>query len=325
MNILFTIDQRYVMPLTVCLTSIFENNPKVDYGDINVYIMHSELLLDQVNVIQSLIKSYNQKLVLISVDEHYFSTAPVFSWTKETYYRLLTGEYLPEELDRILYLDCDIIVNKPLKELYNTDLKNYFIGAVEETGKQDLLAQLGLDTRGQYFNTGVMLMNLNKCKDLLNYEKVSLYIKEMDGKIFKADEGILNIMFKNKIKTLDLIYNNYIVTDFNAKRVNRLFNLDDKKMMDETCIFHFFTKPWNNLYPASCEKVWFEYLKLSPYKNLYFDKFNKFRYKLLKLGLVKLFLYKCLSYASRIDDLVKRNFSEKTHQKLLFFYRRNIK
>ena len=84
-------------------------------------------------------------------------------YSKEMYYRLLAFKFLPPEMDKILYLDPDLIVINPLRGLYDTDIDDYLFAAafhdrvsVKEVNKLRLMPY----EIAAYYNTGVMLMNL---------------------------------------------------------------------------------------------------------------------------------------------------------------------
>ncbi len=160
MNILLACDSGYVMPLSVCMTSIFENNKK---NNICVYILHSKLLDAQKETLAGMAKSYQQTIQLIEIGESYFADAPALRWSKETYYRLLISEILPNTIDRLLYLDVDIIVNKPLNDLYELDLGEFAIGALQEKGDYPIIRKrLGLPVEGYYYQAGVLLFDMEK-------------------------------------------------------------------------------------------------------------------------------------------------------------------
>ena len=323
MNILFTTNANYAMPLTVCLTSLFENNK---HRDIDVYILHSPLLEDQKNKMLGLAKSYGQKIHLRLVDEHYFNDAPTFMWTKEAYYRLLISEYLPKELDRILYIDCDTIVNKQLDNLYDMDLGDYCLAAHEEKNRGESNRSLTkLYTRGLYFNTGVIVFSLDKSRDLLNYNRILATIESLGKGFFMIDETIINIIFDGKIKSIDQKYNDQYITNFNLKLLDRLLGKIDRSKVEQTCIFHFTNKPWYNLYPGSCEYIWYKYLKLSPYKDLYTNKYSTIKYKVLRMSFVKLLLHEYITFSPKLNKLAATIFPEKIHKKLKDFYMQNIR
>ena len=121
-NFLFSCNAEYLMPLNVSIVSIFENH-KDNY--INIYILHSNLSDKQKENLISLSHEYKQHIHMIEVEEKYYSKAPSLRWSKETYYRLLINELLPKNIDRIIYLDCDIVINNSVEELYSIELVDY--------------------------------------------------------------------------------------------------------------------------------------------------------------------------------------------------------
>lgn len=320
-NIFFACDSNYVMPLAVSLTSVFENNLK---ADLEIYILHSPLSETQKQILIDLARSYNQNIYLIQVSEHYFENAPIFAWSKAGYYRLLINEYLPKNLKKIIYFDCDTIINKPLNELYNLTFDGHYLIAAEEN-QPSYMTNLGLNPNDSYFQTGVMLIDLEKFRELVDYAKASEVIYKLKGKSFMIDEAVFNAIFYKKIKPLEQKYNNYYVTSFKRSRFNRLFNIEDKKMINETHVFHFINKPWNKFYSESCEKIWYKYLLLSPYKDLYNSRFGTFKYKILRTGIIKTFIGKISSQKHQIDVFIKRYLPEKIYSMLINFYIKNIK
>ena len=97
------------------------------------------------------------------------------------YYRLFAARYLPTEIDRVLYLDPDIVVNGNLQELYDTPLNGYLFAAathVREIMRKINVLRLGMHEDGTYINSGVLLMNLKLLREEQDYQKVFKYIKK---------------------------------------------------------------------------------------------------------------------------------------------------
>ena len=286
---------------------------------------------DQKNILLELAKSYGQKVRLILVDEHYFNDAPAsLGWPKETYYRLLLNEYLPKEWDRVLYLDCDTIINKPIDSLYDADFNNNYLAAVEDiamvkwgTIKKQRI-RLGLDVDRSYFNAGVLLFDLTKSRAIISYGKAREIIGDLGKNLAFLEQDIINVVFDNKIESIDIKYNNFYVLNFKYNKISRLFNHEDKKMLDETFIFHFVVKPWVNSYTGCCEEIWYKYLKISPYKDLYFNKFSKFKYKILRTGIMKTFFEKYISLSPLGNKVVYKIFPEKISKLITEFYRKSV-
>ncbi len=323
MNILFCCDTNYAMPLTVSITSIFQNNIE---SHITVYVLYSSLSTIQINKLNELSIFFKQKIELIKVNENYFNTAPVLRWSKETYYRLLLTELLPNTIDKILYLDCDIIVNKPLNELFSLDFEGSSILALKESNSESPRKRLGLNPEGNYFQAGVLLFDVNKCRDSLNYENSISIINKLGDKLEVVDQDVINVMFDGKIKSFSKKFNNCEITNFNENNFNRFRNHIDKATLDETVILHYATgKPWNNLYAGSCEEIWYSYLKSSPYSELYTKKYNTLKYKLFRTGLFKILFYEYIHITPTVNKLAQQLFPNNTYIKLKNWYRKNIK
>lgn len=324
MNILFACDTNYVIPLTVCITSIFENNKD---SNICVYVLYSTMTTKQKDVLRELATQYGQKINPIEIEPHYFSKAPALRWSKETYYRLLVNEVLPNNLDRVLYLDCDIIVNKSLKDFYNSDFEdNYMVARNEKEQEKQSRTRLELSKEGKYFQAGVILFNLKKCRGYLSYESSSKVIEDLGDRLLIVDQDVANVMFDGHIKDMEQKFNNWEIANFNKSNLNRFFNYTNKIDLENTIVIHYSTgKPWNNLYSGSCEDIWYKYLKLSPYKELYDSKFNKLKYKIIRLGFFKLLFFKYIDITPLINKVALTLFPRGLYQKLKAFYRKNIK
>jgi lipopolysaccharide biosynthesis glycosyltransferase len=112
--------------LTVLLQSILHSNPDVQF---DVYILHKSLSEKDFEEINRTLNSGRLSLFPIQMEEALLKEAPTSNrYPKEMYYRLFASLYLPKTLDRILYLDPDIIVINPLKNLYHMPMeKHYFV------------------------------------------------------------------------------------------------------------------------------------------------------------------------------------------------------
>lgn len=141
----------------------------------------------------------------------------VGSYAIANYYRLFLHELLPE-YDRVLYLDSDIVVQSDVGELFDTDLGNFMLGAVKDraaTLKEQLeqityiKKTLKIRYPGKYFNSGVLLMDLDKMRNSDFSQRIRSEINS--GIAFKfVDQDILNRIFGDKIYYLDATWNHMI-------------------------------------------------------------------------------------------------------------------
>ena len=208
-NLLFTLDANYLPRLHVVLTSIRLNNQDEDFC---VYLMHRSLSRSELDEIARRCDAYGWKFTPVAVDESLFAEAPVTKqYPQEMYYRLLAGHLLPPEVERVLYLDPDILVINPLRPLWETALDGHLFAACAHTGKTELVSSVNrvrLGVENDYFNSGVLLMDLARCRreivpqELFDYAAAhtnTLILPDQDFFSGKMQEDLIRLMHEPKI------------------------------------------------------------------------------------------------------------------------------
>lgn len=293
-NIFLSSDENYSYPLGVCLVSILENNKNV-FDNINFYILDNNMKKETIDKINSLKNNYNCNFFFYSINEikNIFPKDIELNNTFKqlgysTFGRLFIDKIIKTsklDLDRILYLDCDIIVNKSLKKLYNIDIGDYYLAAVLDEASNELSYRLKKENKTKqvpYFNSGVLLINLKKWR-LENIEdKFILILKEKIVNLEAADQDILNIALESKIKFIDLKYNVYpevfYVSYEKLLKLKDIIPDDYYPTKDEydnasknPVIIHYYGAGGFAPFKENClhpEKYKFEYYKnISPWKN----------------------------------------------------------
>lgn len=184
--------------------------------------------------------------------------------SKGTLYRLMIPELI--DVEKVIYLDSDVIVNLDISELWNIDIRNYTLGAVldVESSRNDKRFKKFYESinvnLNRYFNAGVVIFNLDKLRtfDLLD-KSIDFFGNKPN--VPHLDQSALNYFFKdNDVKLLDRKYN-IIVSDELMK-----INFKEKKIDDISGIYHFagVGKPWNGIY-NEYDKLYWKYLILSPW------------------------------------------------------------
>lgn len=202
-NILVTIDRNYIRCFGIMLYSLLRSNPNENF---DVYIMNTALTDEDVSLPRRIIDGRGS-IRLVRVAEDGLGSAPTTDrYPREMYYRIFAAEYLPRRIDRVLYLDPDIIVNGSVRELYDTPMGDAFFAAASHIG--NLLhffneLRLDMDEESPYINSGVMLMNLRLLRDEQETEKVYDYIDAHKGKLFLPDQDIISGLYGDRIIPLD--------------------------------------------------------------------------------------------------------------------------
>ena len=148
MNLLLTLDENYLPPCKVMLCSFFASNP--NEADVTVYLLHSAIPGDKLEELANFCSLFGAKLRPITVDTALFENAPTSKrYPKEMYYRLLSPLILPKELERVLYLDPDMLIINPLRPLWELNLYRKTFAAAAHTGLTEManeINQVRLDT-----------------------------------------------------------------------------------------------------------------------------------------------------------------------------------
>lgn len=208
MNILFSSDDNYARHMGVAILSILQHN--LDVERIHFYVVNNHISPSNIKKLESIIEDFNNAELMFIPFEHFEKRLHLnLAWpiSLSSYARLFIGEILPEEVERVLYLDCDIIVNGSLLELYNTDLNAKCLGAIQDTIPSKTKASVGLHSRQPYFNAGVILIDVVRWKQLSVGERCLNYIESHQGRVVHHDQGVMNAVLKDLWLRLPLRYN----------------------------------------------------------------------------------------------------------------------
>jgi lipopolysaccharide biosynthesis glycosyltransferase len=266
MNILVTLNANYLGPLTTMLTSLFLNNPDERF---TIYLMHSSIDDGPLERLGAYVGQHGGALEIIRVDEGEFADAPVLMhYTKEMYYRLLAHRFLPPEVDRILYLDPDILVLNAVRPLYETDLDGYLYAAcyhdkfsLKEINRIRLMPY-DID---YYYNSGVLLMNLGLQREQIREDVIYQFVEKNRSRLVMPDQDILNALYSKKIKPLDETLYNYDARFYLYYKFKSNGQCDMDYVINRTVILHFCgkKKPWNRAYSGKFHALYKHYERLA--------------------------------------------------------------
>ncbi len=269
LHIFFSCDNNYIPHLATCITSILKNSP--EYENLYFYIIENDISEINKFKIDKLKNIKNFDIEYIKINNYELSNFylnPNFNYiSSQTYYRYLIPQIKPK-LSKILYLDCDIIVRKPLSELFDTDLGNNYIGAILDGYKSDERNFVKKYKLKEYFNAGVLLINTKKWNENNITNKLIENTKNLYIDTELNDQDIINYTLKDKIKKLDIIYNLQQFSLVFEENKNYTFE-KFKEITEDASIIHYTgsNKPWNSLYcrhPYAME--YFKYRQLTPFK-----------------------------------------------------------
>jgi lipopolysaccharide biosynthesis glycosyltransferase len=236
-DVCFALDNKYVVPCIVAIQSLCLSNCASSI--VNIYILGGGITDKNKHQIESVVACHeNATVYFVNVDDDGFKDFSNDTWGTAAAYRLRIGELLPH-LDRILYLDSDIIVCKSVCELFSLDLGNNVIGMVPDIWCNKQRRRFP-SKRQTYFNSGVCLIDLKKWRNLsISDELFNYYSRNLDKCLYPDQDSINNVL-DGRILQLDCRYNFSYHWDKNECMESFGFC-----HVTEAVIVHFiFNKPW---------------------------------------------------------------------------------
>ncbi|RYL93786.1 glycosyltransferase family 8 protein [Sporolactobacillus sp. THM7-4] len=255
MNILVALNANYVYPLKVMLESLFENNSGESFS---IYMMYSKMPAEDLADLDSFILNKGHKFVPLYVEPSIFKEATVVKhFTAEMYYRLIAYHYLPDDLDRILYLDPDIIVLNPVSGFYHKSFNGAWFMASEHQFTTKIVSpfnkmRLKTPKAKGYFNTGVLLMNVRALRKDDSIRKIFAFIKEHRHQLLLPDQDVFNALYWDKIIPVSGAFYNYDARFYGLQKLSLTSSkLGDMDWIKKHTVFVHYCgkqKPWQEAY-----------------------------------------------------------------------------
>lgn len=289
LNVLFSSDNHYAQHLGAAIQSLLENNR--DFAVVRIYVVDNEI-------------SDLSKEKLCSIASKYANTTifwiPFNKWKPQlqlnmmwsisisSYARLFVADMIPDEIDRVLYLDCDMIVCDSLRDLWNTDLHNCVLGAVQDSIGDSTKKAVGLLPEEQYFNSGMLLVDLAKWRELGVGTKCFHFIEGKKGSVVHHDQGVLNGVLRNQwfrlplcdnLMTIHFIFDRDRVMDYFGEHSDFYSENEIVNAKEHPVIMHytpsFTSRPWCKDCKHPRKNLYWENLAQTPWKGARPEKSNE--------------------------------------------------
>lgn len=247
-------DGQYAEHAGVVLASIFHNTK----SPVNVHILHDETLSeDNRQKLFDLATGFNHTIqfypVILPEDLRQLmeSVASVHVWTPASMYRLLIPAIVP--VDKIIYLDCDVLVNMDIEELWQTELNEAYLGAVWDQNIMNVthtISSMGLNP-DLYFNSGVILFGLNNIRQNPGWYEETLNFFRNFPNTSMPDQDALNAVYGGNYLPLDLRFNFFNMAAADHDYTNKIVH------------FAGTDKCWDRTSPGW--ELYLKYLNLTPW------------------------------------------------------------
>lgn len=259
MHIALTFDKNYLRPFYVLLTSIFINNKGVS---VSFHVIASGLNSEQKDDLVEFCTKNSSSINFYDINEkevEKFIVPNGYHFSLINYYRLFLIEMLPKSIDKVLYIDVDVLVVSNLQSLFEHNLGEYPVGAKIDN-EMYIRQDLGIYD-ANYFNSGVMLINLAEWLKQDISQRAINFIVSFPDKVKFVDQDALNVILLGNWLKIDERYNIMpIDVPYYADEIAAL--------MKDAVIIHYCgrKKPWNYECNNRLRFAYFDYLEKSPYR-----------------------------------------------------------
>lgn len=270
MHIVFCLDNNYIPYCATTIASVIDNDQEEE--------ITFHLFVDGISDVNrkslqewiSGIEGKNIKFYELSEDD--FRDFPVGDAyiNLTTYFRLVIQDKLPD-IDKVIYLDCDTIVNGSLKELWNTEMGDYAVAGVRDRVNDSirLYNRLRYPMHDGYVNAGVLLINLKKWKEFHVFDRAKEIAKAMPEALKNHDQDIINILFHDNKQILPFRYNllEYYLYVEEWLFLDRKYYPEIIDACKNPAIIHFCMpqKPWHYECINPFKDLYYKYRKMTPW------------------------------------------------------------
>lgn len=263
--VLLSCDLNYLQHAAACIASLATNNPNLQF---DIIIAGSQDFNSAQQKINLTIASFrNIKCEVVKFDLLDKLTLPLrIHYSVETYTRLWIADFFAG-YDRALFLDPDLIVTSAIDELWNADLANRTVAAVPIPGSTRP-AQLGMAPGSSYFQSGVLVFDLQRWRQRRYTERCLEILTESPEKAIDADQDILNLCLEGDWTALPYYWN--VISPF-------FFHMHDLGLPESEIaatrrnarIIHFngMSKPWSYMSRHPRRAEYWKYLRLTEWRD----------------------------------------------------------
>lgn len=305
LHVALSSDENYVPFLATAIISIIENN--VDSLSLKFHIISVGISQSSQQKIQDMIESNDGECFIYDFNKSKEIVGDfIFEVDKiNKYARLYLSKLLPENIEKVIYLDCDVLVLDSFKELWEINLEKYFFAGVPDVISVNHKVSIDIPAYCKYFNSGMLLMNLKKFRDEKSIVKVEAFMKTYIKRKIKYgnDQAVINALFYKEFYALPPKYN--CITPFylmKSEQIEKLYGMklfytDDElqEAITKPILVHFtpsfITRPWVKESEHPLTDKYLMYLRKTPWKDFKLQNDNR----KLKIKLVAL-LFKMLPF-----------------------------
>ena len=252
MEILYSSDQNYAKQLAVSILSLISNSKEEDR--FRIHVIDNGINRETRKALKAIVQPEKGEIVWEDFCEEIKALHLTTSFPKSAFGRLFLNKF--SLLNKIIYIDCDMVILHSLSNLWCEDMGNCILMGVQDSVDRSYRELVGLTAFERYINSGFLVINLKAWRDNNITEKCIQYAHSWNGDIPHNDQGILNAVCRGKIKILPPAYNlQNPMLEMSVEQIRRLGKIDvyytqeeiDEAVKDPVVVHfteEFYNRPW---------------------------------------------------------------------------------
>ncbi len=287
LSVVYSSDDQYAQHVGVSMLSLFHNNQ--DFNHIDIYLMERNISTENKKRLKLIGAEYNRTIHLINFQEftNKLKVNIGNSISLNAYARLFLPSAINETVDKIIYMDCDSVINESLKDLWEKELDDYYAAGVLDTVSDGTKEKVNMDVDLAYINSGMLLINLKKWREDDIEKRFLKFIERYNGEVFHHDQGTINGVLNEKFLILHPKYN-AMTPYFTMKKegIIQYYGLKDyysetelKEAVNKPVFIHytpaFVNRPWIKGCKHPLASLYHQYLEMTPWKGNALGKDNR--------------------------------------------------
>lgn len=294
-------DKNYILPTCVTMSSLCVNNKGieilyfvvldgVDQSDEKLKYIKQLTKLYQNLSIEFIAVDANNELIPRNIVKEMDRTLVGNRLTRCSYFRLFLSELLPTYIDRVLYLDSDILCLDDIREFYFSDFRNAPLIGVKDISSEINKNRLNIS---KYINSGVLLVNLAFWREMNVIQKFCLCIEKNSPRLLFHDQDVINLTFEDSLLITSQEWN------YQFLACPQLQDISGVKFL------HFITeqKPWRRGNISPYRKLWSDYSSVCLDTAIWENPFSLWEKLIFKL---RWYSYYLLPHRSKRREIVKK-------------------
>lgn len=288
LRVAYSTDDAYVPIVGISIYSLLDNNK--DFKQITIYVLDNGISNFGKHSLEKIVSRFKREIV-------FFDCRKIGDWLGSevmdmfrsektnvpiaSYARLFLPSLLPDDVEKILYLDADSLILGNYQRLWKVNIAPYAAMGVLDNVNRESRIKIGLSEDFSYINAGVVLFNIKELRKIDFVQQVKLFIAKYHGRVYHHDQGIINGLLGNKIGILPPEYNllSFVYERQSVNDIKTLYNIPHYYSQTEidaaklNPVFIHFTegflqRPWIEHCKHPLKNRWIEYRDKTIWKDM---------------------------------------------------------